>query len=123
MTARRNARSAALLVGSTLSTLVNVQSEYFSFKMFSEVRLVFSCSADKPLTNSSLILKKEQGLKLGRPPGPGKSKLDQYRHEIEALLKNGSTQKFIAGRYKTTEANLHNWLKKNAVKRNKVQIL
>ena len=26
---------------------------------------------------------------------------------------NGSTQKFVAQRYKTTEANLHNWLKKN----------
>jgi hypothetical protein len=29
------------------------------------------------------------------------------------LLANGSTQKFVAQRYKTTEANLHNWLKKN----------
>lgn len=46
-----------------------------------------------------------------------KSKLDQFRPEIEALLKNGSTQKFIAGRYNTTEANLHNWLKKNSLKR------
>lgn len=64
--------------------------------------------------------KKEQGIKLGRPPGPGKSKLDQYRPEIEALLKNGSTQKFIAGRYGTTEANLHYWLKKNSLKRNTV---
>jgi DNA invertase Pin-like site-specific DNA recombinase len=68
-------------------------------------------------TKEALRYKKEQGIRLGRPPGPGKSKLDQYRPEIEALLKNGSTQKFIAGRYKTTEANLHNWLKKNFVSR------
>ncbi len=28
----------------------------------------------------------------------------------EALLTNGSTQKFIAKRYSTTEANFHHWL-------------
>jgi DNA invertase Pin-like site-specific DNA recombinase len=67
-------------------------------------------------TREALRFKKEQGLKLGRPKGPGKSKLDPFRPEIESLLANGSTQKFIAGRYKTTEANLHNWLKKNGLK-------
>ena len=69
-------------------------------------------------TKEALRYKKEQGIKLGRPIGPGKSKLDAFRPEIEALLANGSTQKFIANRYKTTEANLHNWLKKNEIKRN-----
>lgn len=55
------------------------------------------------------------GIKLGRPAGPGKSKLDQYRPEIEALLSNGSSQRFIAKRYKTTEANFSNWIKKNKI--------
>jgi len=32
---------------------------------------------------------------------------DVYRPEIEGLLANGATQRFIAERYKTTEANLH----------------
>ena len=64
----------------------------------------------------ALRFKKAQGLKLGRPKGPGKSKLDVFRPEIEGLLANGSTQKFIAKRYHTTEANLHNWLKKNGLK-------
>jgi DNA invertase Pin-like site-specific DNA recombinase len=63
-----------------------------------------------------LRFKKAQGMKLGRPTGPGKSKLDPYRPEIESLLSNGSTQKFIARRYHTTEANLHNWLKKRGLK-------
>lgn len=63
-------------------------------------------------TKEALRYKKEQGIKLGRPPG--KSKLDKFRPEIEALMQNGSTQKFIANRYGTTEANLHNWLKKTA---------
>jgi len=46
---------------------------------------------------------KEQGLKLGRPKGPGKSKLDAFRPEIESLLANGSAQKFMAQRYHTTQ--------------------
>ena len=48
----------------------------------------------------------------GRPKGPGKSKLDAFRPEIESLLANSSTQKFVAERYHTTQANLLNWLKK-----------
>jgi DNA invertase Pin-like site-specific DNA recombinase len=64
-------------------------------------------------TKEALQFKKEQGMKLGRPKGVGKSKLDTFKPEIESLLANGSTQKFVAKRYKTTEANLHNWLKKN----------
>ena len=56
-------------------------------------------------------------MKLGRPKGPGKSRLDAFRPEIEALLANGSTQKFIARRYHTTEANLHNWMKKHGIRK------
>ena len=37
--------------------------------------------------------------------------------EIEALLSNGSTQKFIANRYNTTEANLYNWMKRHNLKK------
>jgi hypothetical protein len=33
-------------------------------------------------------------------------------------LKNGSTQKFIAKRYGTTEANLHHFLKQRGLTRN-----
>ena len=38
---------------------------------------------------------------------------------IEALLANGSTQKFIAKRYNTTPANLSNWMEKNGNKKPK----
>jgi len=68
-------------------------------------------------TKEALRFKKAQGITLGRPKGPGKSKLDAYRPEIEALLANGSTQRFIAKRYNTTETNLHNWLKKHGLKK------
>ena len=54
---------------------------------------------------------------LGRPKGPGKSKLDIYKVEIEALLQNGSTQSFIANRYGATEATLSNWIAKNKIQR------
>jgi DNA invertase Pin-like site-specific DNA recombinase len=67
-------------------------------------------------TKEALRFRREQGMKLGRPKGPGKSKLDAFRPEIESLLLNGSTQRFVANRYKTTESNLHNWLKKHSLK-------
>jgi DNA invertase Pin-like site-specific DNA recombinase len=67
-------------------------------------------------TQEALRVKKAAGATLGRPRGPGKSKLDRYQPEIEALLANGSTQKFIAKRYGTTEGNLYNWLKKRGLK-------
>ena len=66
-------------------------------------------------TREALLVKKQNGMKLGRPRGLGKSKLDPYRVEIEALLKNGSTQTFIAKRYGTTEANLHHFLKQRGL--------
>ena len=77
------------------------------------IALAFSMAAEierdliSQRTKEALQFKKAQGMKLGRPKGVGKSKLDAFRPEIESLLANGSTQKFVAKRYKTTEANLH----------------
>ena len=68
-------------------------------------------------TKEALVAKKANGVRLGRPRGVGKSKLDQYRPEIEALMANGSTQAFIAKRYNTTEANLHHWLRQRGLER------
>lgn len=68
-------------------------------------------------TKEALRIKKLNGVTLGRPKGIiGKSKLDVFSPEIEALLKNGSTQRFIASRYGTTPVNLHYWLKKHQIK-------
>ncbi|QDK83897.1 resolvase [Spirosoma sp. KCTC 42546] len=52
------------------------------------------------------------GKRIGRPEGPGKSKLDEKAVEIRALLANGSTKKFIARRYGCSESTLHEWIKK-----------
>lgn len=72
-------------------------------------------------TRQALAVKKAAGLKLGCAKGAGKSKLDAYKVEIEALLNNGSTQQFIAKRYDTTKQNLANWLKKNNLQRTRRQ--
>lgn len=68
-------------------------------------------------TKEALKARKAAGVKLGRRPGPGKSKLDQYRPEIEALLKNGSSLNFIAKRYKVSGFTIRNWIKKNKIDR------
>jgi DNA invertase Pin-like site-specific DNA recombinase len=89
------------------------------------IALVFSMAAEierdliSKRTIEALRFKKAQGMTLGRPKGIGKSKLDVFRPEIESLLANGATQKFIARRYHTTEANLHHWLKKHGLKKEK----
>ena len=67
-------------------------------------------------TKEALQSIKLSGVKLGRPKGPGKSKLDPFRPEIETLFNNGSTQKFIAIRYNATKPTLCNWVKKNGIK-------
>lgn len=66
-------------------------------------------------TSEALRARKLKGLPMGRPKGTGKSKLDEYKDEIVALLNNGSSRVFIAKRYKTSVGNLHYWLKKNGI--------
>ncbi|WP_199744239.1 recombinase family protein [Legionella sp. km772] len=65
-------------------------------------------------TAEALRARKQKGLPMGRPRGPGKSKLDQHKEEIFALLNNGSSKVFIAKRYKTSIGNLYHWLQKNS---------
>lgn len=63
-------------------------------------------------TKHGLNAARAKGRILGRPKGSGKSKLDPFKLEIEALLKNGSSKTFIAKRYKTSLPNFYKWLKK-----------
>ena len=66
-------------------------------------------------TKEALAARKKAGVKLGRPKGPGKSRLDQYRPEIIALLRNGSAKNFVAKRYAVSEPTLYNWIEKNRI--------
>jgi DNA invertase Pin-like site-specific DNA recombinase len=81
--------------------------------------MIFSIAAEiekdliRKRTVEGLKAARAKGKLLGRPKGPGKSKLDKYREEIVALLKTGSTQVYIAKRYSTSQPNLYNWLRKH----------
>lgn len=66
-------------------------------------------------TKEGLQARKAAGIKLGRPKGPGKSKLDVYRDDIIEDLQRGVTKTRIAKRYGTSPENLYNWLLKNKV--------
>ena len=67
-------------------------------------------------TKEALKARKEAGVRLGRPPGPGKSKLDPHREEIIEKLALGVPKVRIARRYSVTEATLYNWMNKNEIK-------
>ncbi len=66
-------------------------------------------------TKQGLAVAKQKGKLLGRPKGTGKSKLDAFKPEIEALLQNGATKTYIAKRFNTSLPNLYNWMKKNNI--------
>lgn len=61
-------------------------------------------------TKNALATKKAQGVILGRPRGPGKSKLDESGDKIRELIALGVSQKRIAELYNTTEGNLAHWM-------------
>ena len=62
-------------------------------------------------TREALYVRKMQGIKLGRPKGKGKSKLDQYKDEILKLIELHVPKTIIAKRYGTSVINLYNFLK------------
>ena len=66
-------------------------------------------------TRAALATKRAAGVVLGRPRGPGRSKLDPHRSEIEGLLALGLAQTRIADKYQTTPRNLANWMRKRRI--------
>ena len=61
-------------------------------------------------TREALHARKLAGVKLGRPRGKGKSKLDQYKDDILKLVELGVPKTLIAKQYNTTTGNLYNFL-------------
>ena len=88
----------------------SIQSKIIAmaFSMASEIERDLISSR----TKESLRQKQLAGIKLGRPIGSGTSKLDKFKPEIEALINNGATKRFIAHRYNVSEQNLFHWLRK-----------
>lgn len=66
-------------------------------------------------TKEALRARKAKGVKLGRPCGAGKSKLDPHREEIIALLQVKAEKQFIAKRFGVTAPTLKNWIEKNKI--------
>jgi len=62
-----------------------------------------------------LKARQDKGIKLGRPKGPGKSKLDQYKDEIIALMKMEVPNTKIARKFKVNPATLYNWINQNQI--------
>ena len=61
-------------------------------------------------TKEALIAKKAQGIKLGRPKGKGKSKLDEHKEDILKLVELKVPKTIIAKQYNTTATNLYGFL-------------
>lgn len=66
-------------------------------------------------TKEALKARKAMGIKLGRPRGPGKSKLDKNKEEIVALLTTGYPKTKVAKKYNVSRQNLYNWIEKNKI--------
>lgn len=66
-------------------------------------------------TKEGLAAAKAKGRQLGRPAGPGRSKLDPHKEDIIRLLSQGSTKTWIADHFNTTPQNLANFLRKNGL--------
>ena len=62
-------------------------------------------------TKEALVAKKAQGIKLGRPKGKGKSKLDEHKDDILKLVELKVPRTIIAKQYHTTTTNLYKFLK------------
>ena len=61
-------------------------------------------------TREALHARKLAGIKLGRPHGKGKSKLDTHKDDILKLLALGVPKTMIAKQYSTSVGNLYNFL-------------
>ncbi|MCM1338450.1 MAG: recombinase family protein [Muribaculaceae bacterium] len=61
-------------------------------------------------TTEGLRAKKLAGVKLGRPRGKGKSKLDPHTEDIMKLVSLGVPKTLIAKQYNTSVGNLYNFI-------------
>ena len=67
-------------------------------------------------TKEGLKATQAKGTRLGRPAGKGKSRLDNYKTEIESMLIAGVPKTKIAKKYNTSTQNLYNFLEMNEIK-------
>jgi len=61
-------------------------------------------------TREALHARRSQGVKLGRPKGKGKSKLDEHKEDILRMLSYGVPKTLIAKQCNTSVGNLYNFI-------------
>lgn len=66
-------------------------------------------------TKAALATRRAAGVRLGRPTGPGSSKLDKHLDEINELRSLGVPLTKIATRVGSSVPNLRLWIKKRAI--------
>lgn len=64
-------------------------------------------------TKESLATKKAMGIRLGRPPGPGKSKLEPLKEQIQVYLDKNISILNIARLLDVSYTTIHNFIRKN----------
>ena len=101
----------AIKNGWTLNGTIESKILLMVFSMASEIERDLISSR----TKEALRVRKESGVKLGRPKGVGKSKLDPNKDEIMALLRTGVPKTVVAKKYGTAVVNLYNWILKNGL--------
>jgi DNA invertase Pin-like site-specific DNA recombinase len=99
----------AIKNGWTLNGTIESKILLMVFSMASEIERDLISSR----TKEALRVRKESGVKLGRPKGASKSKLDVHKDEIMALLRTGVPKKVVARKYGTAIVNLYNWILKD----------
>jgi DNA invertase Pin-like site-specific DNA recombinase len=92
--------------GTTIDT--SVQGEAYVFALGLSARIERDMISER--TRSALRIRRERGVKLGRPRGPGKSRLDPRREWIVERLGYGVPVARLAEDCGVTEATLHRYL-------------
>jgi len=64
-------------------------------------------------TKETLAIKKSMGVRLGRPPGPGKSKLTPYKEQIQEYLDKNMSMLSIAKLIEVSYTTIYNFIRKN----------
>ncbi len=64
-------------------------------------------------TKEALALKKAMGVKLGRPKGPGKSKLEPFKEQIQGYLDKDISMLSISRLLDVSYTTMHNFIRKN----------
>lgn len=118
---------------STVNTLIDIGGRFISIKenidikdqhsMQSKVMItMFSLVADlerdliSQRTKEALATKKAKGARLGRPKGPGKSKLEKHEEQIKELIGKKVSMLSISKILEVSYSTLFNYVKKRKMK-------